>query len=216
MIGAMHDFLEEYKLAPIYWDWAREEGEQWRADIARAKKLLAPYGIDPAPWADEAGNRRQGWVAEEPQTAPADAQSLPEKFRGYSTARLLKAWDHMVRRVQDRDEEPLEIFSVMHGLLYEYKLVPVDWNGEGEQWREEIVRAKKLLAPYGVDPAPWADEDGNELGIWAPRERGPEYYLDEDGNDEVLWPRKYYGPESHEDESEDQDADASKSGTPKA
>ena len=78
------------------------------------------------------------------------------------------------------------------------------------------MRAKKLLAPYGVDPAPWADEDGNELGIWAPRERGPEYYLDEDGNDEVLWPRKYYGPESHEDESEDQDADASKSGTPKA
>ena len=26
----------------------------------------------------------------------------------------------------------------------------------------KIRRSKQLLAPYGIDPAPWADEDGNE------------------------------------------------------
>jgi hypothetical protein len=26
-----------------------------------------------------------------------------------------------------------------------------------------MIQSKKLLAPFGIDPAPWADEQGNRL-----------------------------------------------------
>jgi hypothetical protein len=32
--------------------------EREKADMVQAKKLLTPFGIDPAPWADAEGNRQ--------------------------------------------------------------------------------------------------------------------------------------------------------------
>ena len=51
MILAMRDLLREYDLL----DFHDGRGGNDSAKIRRSKRLLAPFGIDPAPWADENG-----------------------------------------------------------------------------------------------------------------------------------------------------------------
>jgi hypothetical protein len=49
MVWAMNALLREYELAPVHWSAVdREAGDR---AMWRAKELLAPFGIDPAPWA---------------------------------------------------------------------------------------------------------------------------------------------------------------------
>ena len=58
----------------------------------------------------------------------------------------------------------------MRDLFREYALL--DFGKDGDD-AEKIRRSKELLAPYGIDPAPWADENGicqKELGdAWGER-----------------------------------------------
>ena len=51
----------------------------------------------------------------------------------------------------------------MDDLLREYRLLGVGRGGYGEgNDPAKIRRVKRLCAPYGVDPYPWADENGIE------------------------------------------------------
>jgi hypothetical protein len=101
-------------------------------------------------------------------------QSLPQNYRGYSTAELLKMWREIpTRKYTGQPETPpgeQKMASAMRGLLMEYRLAPAEWGfvkkDQGyrthmEQEKADMVQAKKLLAPFGIDPAPWADEEGN-------------------------------------------------------
>lgn len=80
-------------------------------------------------------------------------ECLPKEYDGYSTAELLQIWDHIPDNTIFDPPAPKGKNYAMHGLLYEYALT--DYTT-----RDKIVRCKKLLAPYGINPAPWADENG--------------------------------------------------------
>ena len=89
-------------------------------------------------------------------------QSLPQNFEGYSTADLLKAWDSASRpREPGSSPVPKEMVLASRRLLEKYRLAPVEWAWDKEQRKADMAQAKKLLAPYGMDPAPWADAEGN-------------------------------------------------------
>ena len=111
---------------------------------------------------------------------------LPKEFKGYSTADLVKIWEDLKRGINLEGKAPMEMISVMRELMEKYNLCPGGWSWEDQQERKDIVRAKKLLAPYGVDPAPWADAEGNELENWVPNpeDYAPGYYLDLEEEDE--------------------------------
>ena len=49
----------------------------------------------------------------------------------------------------------MEKMIAMNGLFYEYALLDF-----GNDEPAKIRRSKQLMAPYGIDPAPWADENG--------------------------------------------------------
>jgi len=86
--------------------------------------------------------------------------SLPQNYKGFSTADLVRLWDSFPERTLDSPKVPEEMLSAMRDLQREHKLAPVHWGG-GEQWKADIIRSRKLLAPFGKDPAPWADAEGN-------------------------------------------------------
>jgi hypothetical protein len=102
---------------------------------------------------------------------------LPQDYKGYSTAELLKEWVNIPNNRytgQPQTAEETRKILAMRGLLMEYRLAPVHWgfvkkeqgylvHAGAEQEKADIIRSRKLLAPFGIDPAPWADETGNEL-----------------------------------------------------
>jgi hypothetical protein len=104
-------------------------------------------------------------------------QSLPQNYKGYSTAELLKEWQDIPNNRytgQPQTAEETKKILVMDDLLREYRLAPVNWGfikkdqgyrvhaGEAQE-KADMAQAKKLLAPFGIDPAPWADQEGNYL-----------------------------------------------------
>ena len=87
-------------------------------------------------------------------------QNLPQNYEGYSTKELLELWVSIPQQRLDSPEVPGEKVLAMHSFLHKYRLAPVDWRDwEGDT--ADMVQAKKLLKPYGIDPAPWADAEGN-------------------------------------------------------
>lgn len=80
-------------------------------------------------------------------------ECLPKEYDGYSTAELLQIWDHIPDTTIFDPPVELEKLSAMRSILRKYALT--DYTT-----RDKIVRCKKLLAPYGINPAPWADENG--------------------------------------------------------
>ena len=95
--------------------------------------------------------------------------SLPENYKGYSTADLVRLWDSIPERTLESPRVPREMVLTMRDLLTEYKLAPLDWSWDKEQRKADIAQSKRLLAPFGKDPAPWTDAEGNRL----PQEGGP-------------------------------------------
>jgi hypothetical protein len=92
-----------------------------------------------------------------------NAQNLPQDFEGFSTAELIKLWGSIPnRKFGVSPKEPREKVLTMHRLLDKYRLAPIYW-GDGEQRKADMIQSRKLLKPFGIDPAPWADEEGNEL-----------------------------------------------------
>jgi hypothetical protein len=88
-------------------------------------------------------------------------QSLPQNFEGFSTAELLKMWAAIpIPAKWDPQDPPPGKVLAMRRILEKFKLTPNDW-GDGEELKADIAQSKKLLAPYGIDPAPWADQEGN-------------------------------------------------------
>lgn len=83
--------------------------------------------------------------------------SLPGKYKGFSTAELLALWKSIPDRTLDDPPNPVEKISAMDDLLREYELLDF---GRNDDDAVKIRRSKELLAPYGIDPAPWADENG--------------------------------------------------------
>jgi len=155
---AMHDLLRKYRL--LDWNW--DDEERLKTDIALAKKLLKPYGIDPAPWADEEGNRQPeleaAWhkkleqeaidlpdydmeYARELEQEAAEAeearhrQSLPQSFRDYPTADLLELWPQWEKRWESKEEiqEPESKLTAMYALIQAYRLNPEDWGLDEEE-----------------------------------------------------------------------------------
>ncbi|MDR3357700.1 MAG: hypothetical protein LBN96_02345 [Desulfovibrio sp.] len=89
-------------------------------------------------------------------------QSLPQNYKGYSTAELLKVWRDIPGRKHTDQPTPRQKVSAMDGLLREHRLAPVYW-GTGEEYKANMIQSRKLLKPFGIKPAPWADANGNEL-----------------------------------------------------
>ena len=87
-------------------------------------------------------------------------QGLPQNFEGFSTAELLKMWAEIPTLKEEPQDPPGKVLA-MRRILEEYKLAPNDWSRDKEQLKADIAQSKKLLAPYGIDPAPWADQEGN-------------------------------------------------------
>ena len=88
-------------------------------------------------------------------------QTLPKEYKGFSTAELLELWDGIPDNTLYDPPSPKGMISAMDDLLREYELL--DWdNGKGDNDAAKIRRSKKLMAPFGIDPVPWADEEG----IW--------------------------------------------------
>jgi hypothetical protein len=57
----------------------------------------------------------------------------------------------------------------MHDLLDEYKLASNNWGHPDEIRTKNTLQSKKLLAPFGIDPAPWVDQEGNRI----PKDKTP-------------------------------------------
>jgi hypothetical protein len=87
-------------------------------------------------------------------------QSLPQSYKGFSTGDLMKFWDGMNLRGPESPKPPQGMVGAMHDLLRKYRLAPNYW-GDGEERKANMIQSKKLLAPFGIDPAPWADQEGN-------------------------------------------------------
>ena len=81
--------------------------------------------------------------------------SLPKEYKGFSTAELLAIWKNIPNNTIYDPETPVEKMIAMNGLFYEYALLDF-----GNDEPAKIRRSKQLMAPYGIDPAPWADENG--------------------------------------------------------
>jgi hypothetical protein len=97
-------------------------------------------------------------------------QNLPQGYKGYSTAELLALWRKIPSRKYGDPASPREKVSAMRDLLKEHRLAPVHWGfvkekpgHTPEQEKADMIHSKKLLAPFGIDPAPWADQEGNRL-----------------------------------------------------
>ena len=84
-------------------------------------------------------------------------KNLPEEYRGFSTAELLAIWKSFPDRILEDPPIPDDKNDAWRALLREYALL--DFGKDGKD-AEKIKRCKRLLAPYGIDPAPWADENG--------------------------------------------------------
>jgi hypothetical protein len=92
-------------------------------------------------------------------------QSLPQDYKGYSTAELLREWRQIPNNRytgQPQTAEETQKILAMRELLAKYRLAPVHW-GVKEEGKANLLQSRKLLEPYGIDPAPWADQEGNEL-----------------------------------------------------
>jgi len=89
--------------------------------------------------------------------------SLPQNFEGYSTAELVKLWDGIPRWWPGAPEVPPEKVGAMRHLLRQYRLASNNWSQDKEERKADMAQAKKLLEPFGIDPAPWADSEGNRL-----------------------------------------------------
>ena len=89
-------------------------------------------------------------------------QNLPQNFEGFSTAELVKMWAEIPTLKHTPRDPPGKVAAMRH-LLGKYKLAPVHWGTERAQEKSDIIQSKKLLKPFGIDPAPWADEQGNRL-----------------------------------------------------
>ena len=83
--------------------------------------------------------------------------SLPEEYKGFSTAELLALWRSIPDRTIYDPPVPDDMGSAMRDLVHEYAFM--DFGRDGKD-TAKIRRSKQLLAPYGIDPAPWADENG--------------------------------------------------------
>ena len=82
-------------------------------------------------------------------------ESLPKEYKGFPTAELLEIWKSFPdRNLYDPPLHPGKN-AAWRDLLREYAIM--DFGGNDP---EKIKRSKRLLAPYGIDPAPWADADG--------------------------------------------------------
>lgn len=64
-------------------------------------------------------------------------------------------WYHIPDKTTFDPKSPVEKISAMNWLLHEYKLLDF-----GENDPALIKRSKRLMAPFGIDPVPWADENG--------------------------------------------------------
>ena len=85
------------------------------------------------------------------------AHSLPKNYKGFSTAELLALWKSIPDRTLKDPPVPEDKVLAMRYLLHEYAIL--DFGPDGDD-AAKIRRSKQLLAPYGIDPAPWADENG--------------------------------------------------------
>jgi hypothetical protein len=99
-----------------------------------------------------------------------NAQNLPQNYEGYSTKELLDLWQSIPQQTLESPPEPKGKIRAMRRLLMDYRLAPVEWGfvkekpGHSEdQEKTDMVQAKRLLAPFGIDPAPWVDQEGNYL-----------------------------------------------------
>jgi hypothetical protein len=88
-------------------------------------------------------------------------ENLPKEYKGYSTAELVTFWDGMNNQGPDSPRVSPEFVLTMHALLKEYRLAPNDWSRDKEERKADMVQAKALLKPFGIDPAPWVDQEGN-------------------------------------------------------
>lgn len=87
------------------------------------------------------------------------SEKLPETFQGFPTAALLKIWKDIPYNTPETPPTPVEEIGAMRDLLREYDLA--DFVGDdGHEDPQKVVRAKRFLAPFGIDAAPWADENG--------------------------------------------------------
>ena len=85
--------------------------------------------------------------------------SLPKEYKGFSTGELLEIWKTFPDRTMDDPPIPDDKNAAWSDLLREYDLL--DFGEDGND-TEKIKRSKQMMAPYGIDPAPWADENGVE------------------------------------------------------
>ena len=87
------------------------------------------------------------------------AEKLPEIYKGFPTAGLLELWESIPYNTMDTPPSPVEEIVAMRMLVLEYELS--DFAGkDGKEDPKKIRRSKQLLAPFGIDVAPWADENG--------------------------------------------------------
>jgi len=87
-------------------------------------------------------------------------RNLPQSFEGFSTAELLRMWDEIPTLKHEPQDPPGKV-AAMRRLLREHRLAPVEWRRDKDQRRADVLQARKLLKPYGIEPAPWADAEGN-------------------------------------------------------
>ena len=119
-------------------------------------------------------------------------EKLPETYKGFPTTRLLQIWRQIPYNTLDTPEAPKDEFSAMGDLLREYEIMNFRGEKGGEDSRK-VARSKRLLAPFGIDPAPWADENGirqeelEEAWVKSWKDAGPEevdydadFYSDEE------------------------------------
>lgn len=91
-------------------------------------------------------------------------EKLPETYHGYPTGQLLELWDARAYGRLTRTPSREELMA-MYDLLDEYKLAEYPDDAS-------IARCKRLMAPFGVDPAPWADENGvTQDDLWAAHDK---------------------------------------------
>ena len=90
-------------------------------------------------------------------------ESLPKEYKGYSTQELLDLWLSIPGNSLYDPPTSKKKISAMRDLLLEYRLTEVGrgYYGGGSD-PAKLQRIKRLCAPYGVDPYPWADENGVE------------------------------------------------------
>jgi hypothetical protein len=89
-------------------------------------------------------------------------QSLPQNYEGFSTMELLKTWQAIPKRKHTDPVSPEDKLTAMDHLLKEHRLAPIHWRDHAGD-KTDMVRSKALLKPFGIDPAPWADQEGNRL-----------------------------------------------------